>query len=396
MCLISIAGKGCDKYSDFFLQSIRAGAQRNSDYHGFGFKKAKTGALFIHKGFIEMKDLINALKEHKLTEDDELIVHSRTSSAGAVTRSNSHPFILDPHMERILAPTLGPTVLHYPLMFHNGTFSEFKSDPKEGGSMSDTYNFASNFMRVPDIWNMFTKEPDKFHSNFSTLLGINRLAFLSREYDIKTYGNFISVYGYRFSNSGYVAQTATYKGAFSRQPEEAKILKLDLKDPLEEPLKIGIKINKSNFGDFILRATANMPIDNIKAGENLQIMKYHGFDGSAVLKRVEDSCFKWTKGENLNTCFQLIPKGENKQLYIDYSNLHAVISGTQSAIKKQYSALLTHLSRRSHRDTIDIKYNHSKMTVRVDALVMFLEDYPDHIPSKSMESVRRSLETSEV
>lgn len=400
MCLISIAHKGSDKYNDDFLNALRNGAYRNTDGNGFAYKLAKTGAVFYEKGIISMEFLIDKLKKCKLKEEDELIVHSRTCTSGLNTSLYQHPFTLDHDMTRNMINRIGPTTTLHPVMFHNGTLTSFigKTDT------SDTYNFGNIFMRVPEIYKMFIEDIDKFNSMFSEVYKGSRFAFLSRQHDCKILGDgWITKDKYQFSNQSYISKNGiqniiTFEkknNLTSHDILKNKNLPYELNLNIDKPLTINtIKINKSNFDEFILlvnKPTLNT-ISSFKNGEKFLIKKYDSNEGTYMLENLEHrSVYRIGITQKvIDEIFGLIPKKEYAKKYVDLINLHTTFNATKSSIKKVYNNFVTHVNRRHNKETMKVEQADKKLEVSVVSVLMYLKDYEFWI-NNDLKSLARKV-----
>jgi hypothetical protein len=200
MCLISIAPKGMDKYSEFFIKAIRQGATNNSDGSGFAVKYVN-GVIYIHKGFKTPDELIDALKEKKIPRAAELVVHSRIGTSGLVSTENCHPFVVNEHNSIILKNK--EYITDFPVMAHNGVFSKFTD---RQSIYSDTYHFVQKFLGVPEVRDILERDLEKFSFLFKdNFINFNKIAILfpKKDKEMITIGDFTEEKGYKFSNRGY-------------------------------------------------------------------------------------------------------------------------------------------------------------------------------------------------
>ena len=199
MCLIAVAPKGTQKYSEFFLDGIRQAATTNTDGIGYTFKRdAEKSRVWISKGFKDVEKFIKALKNKRLRDNDELIVHLRIGNKGAKSIEMNHPFVLSSIQEEILT---NDTYIKGSTMCHNGTLFDYS---KHNSDFSDTYFFVKDFMSVPEIQNFLKRDSKQFAVVFKEILKTSRFAFLwNGNYPLTTLGEFKEKDGYYFSNESY-------------------------------------------------------------------------------------------------------------------------------------------------------------------------------------------------
>lgn len=198
MCLIAIAGKGKDKYSEFFLNALKIGASTNTDGIGYAFKKHKTNIIYISKGFDNIEKAIKSIKSKRLGLKDELIVHLRIGNRGEVNTDMCHPFVLADNATDILQNN---TEVAFPIMAHNGTFMDYTNC----SIYSDTFQFIQEFMYQHNVVDMLIDDIDFFKKVFKDKLKQNRLVFLFpyEGIDLITLGEYIEVDNYLFSNASF-------------------------------------------------------------------------------------------------------------------------------------------------------------------------------------------------
>lgn len=198
MCLISVAGKGTDKYDEGFLTGIRNGAKNNTDGYGYMIKYPGDTCVYYNKSFENIEDLLKEVAECKLDLDSELIVHSRTGNKGNKDKVNAHPFILTdsiPELETLFGLTTKP------MMCHNGTFHMYSEN---NSIYSDTYHFIRRFMCIPEFISLMCRDTELFKSIFDSKLGYyNKLAFLFPNRDMLLLGDYKKSNGYYYSNDSY-------------------------------------------------------------------------------------------------------------------------------------------------------------------------------------------------
>jgi hypothetical protein len=215
MCLINIAPKGTEKYTQEFKRAVFEGIKKNSDGVGFAWTKKKSTVVHFSKGY--MKDVgesyiaftdrvFNNIEKLKLSKDDILIVHHRTSTSGSLKKENTHPFVIDTkhdaRMEDIAGHLNG--ICKNGVMFHNGGFhgQEYRLDPL----YNDTAHFVWHvFSDGIELLNMLKRSPSKFEEILNSEISYNKLAFLVPG-KVITIGDFI-----KDSETGYLHSNNTYK-----------------------------------------------------------------------------------------------------------------------------------------------------------------------------------------
>lgn len=383
MCLIAIAPKGTEKCSDFFIQGIRESAERNKDGFGYGYKKDKTKAVFYRKGFTNINTMIDEIKDAKLKDEDELIIHLRMRSAGKVSQSNCHPFELDSIPNNLSQCILGRTTL-YPLLFHNGTFREFVGIEDDN---SDTYNFANQFMRIRGVWNLLKNDKNKFLSTFKEVVSFNKMAFLSREAEMILIGEFTTDQGYIFSNTSYKPM-ANWSNGWGYGKETI----IEKKKLENESLNTkNIKITEDNFKHFKFKSHC----DSVSGGSRINKDEYfyvRNFDtkaDSVLLEEIENKAsYKFLTVSTFKAVFIPIPNPEYSKMYIDYIKLSATIKVTKSSIKKLFNKLVSVIGKKKeYPEFINHKYNEEMYSFNFKAVLLFLSEYPSYIDQNRVASL---------
>lgn len=204
MCLILTAPKGKQKYSEFFLDSIRNGSVTNTDGIGYSFKRdANKDRVWIAKGFTDVEKFISCLKHKRLRDEDELVVHLRIGNRGAKNTDMNHPFVISEIEDEIL---LNDTYVEKSTICHNGTFIDYGSYSNK--EFSDTYFFVRDFIAIPEIQQLLQRNVDLFKKTFKEIIKTNKLAFIFKgESPMVTLGEFLEEDGYYFSNLSYKRKT---------------------------------------------------------------------------------------------------------------------------------------------------------------------------------------------
>lgn len=388
MCLIAVSPRGTDKLSDFFLNAIRASAQTNSDGFGFAIKRTSSSYVYFSKGFTNLETMIDAIKVHRLNDEDELVVHLRMRSAGGLEMANTHPFQINYEAPSYVSPALamGPDC---PLMFHNGTFSSFIDD----SSHSDTYNFAANFMKIKGVWQLLKEDKDKFLQVFKDVIGYNKLVFIGKEISEMIFiGDFHEKNGYIFSNTSY---TRYYNHEVS---SHLKVVKPEEKD--KSILNTSsIQVTANNFEDFEIKAHCDVSgfAPKILKDSRFKIAKFTS-QGSKLLmlsNLTERGTYKYISMEALDSCFILIPKEEVKYKYIDYLKLKSTVDITKSSIKKIFNKVIVASGRKNSPERIKLNIKDKDETFDYRAVVLFLRDNSKYINKFRINSLMEEIEPTQ-
>jgi len=334
MCLIGIAGKGTDKYSDKFINAIKTGAVNNKDGYGFCAKYDGVELVSFKKGYTDIDILLEDVKKLNLTINDELIIHSRRGNKGKLTDYNCHPFVLSDKQNEILE--LEGTSADV-LMVHNGTFFKYSN---AGSDYSDTYHFIKQFMCIPEFINLLKRDKTLFCSIFDITLSTNKLAFMFPDHDIITIGDFIEDEGYKFSNKCYLDVKIEDVGGKTTESKNknlktmAELFATDSTSEFSARNAFGIPVNQWTIGEIyfekkesyttrLLRLMINPEEDFYISGDY-----YWG-------KEIDDSvingkktynecgiatCHMISKGELRNTV-TILPLNQYRTKYADYATL---------------------------------------------------------------------------
>lgn len=384
MCVIAIAGKGTDKYSDFFIAALRESARTNNQGFGYAFKKAKTNTVFYEKGFPDINTMLDRIRTHKIKEEDELVVHCRTRSGGNTDSMNSHPFEVNFRSpEKAVPVDNGNRTTLNPVLFHNGTFFRF-TDAQS--TLSDTYHFCNKFMKIDGIMQLLLTNKEAFLKTFKPALGPNRVAVMSREHNVVTFGEFFEDQGYHFSNRQYQPSTYYRNNSYLANQQDSQ-LKLHKNEPIDISKRMNdlgintkdIKVTVENYRDFTLKSTCKSVSGGtiVEKDEYFTIHKFQPTINSVMLE------YKSTLGryafitmDVFNSVFVKIPKPASKDKYIDYLKLVSTVTATKTSIKKIYNKTLSVFNRKKDiPNKISLKIKDKNMFVNYEAVLLFLNDY---------------------
>lgn len=194
MCIICVSGKGINQPSE---DRIRTMFENNS--HGAGYMYSRGGKVIIHKGFMDVEELLTQLAYENFTADDVVVYHFRISTQAGVNPEMTHPFPLTQVTEYLKALDIECSCG----IAHNGIIP--CTSVKGETDMSDTALFVKKY--VPHI----LRTPDDL-KNYEVLgilrglIGSSKLAILDSSGYIATVGNFIKAdNGLLYSNTTYKA-----------------------------------------------------------------------------------------------------------------------------------------------------------------------------------------------
>lgn len=197
MCVICCSPKGTPQPT---ITQIRTMFQRNP--HGAGYMYARNNKVTIHKGFMNLNDLLRQLKEEHFTAEDPVVYHFRISTQAGVNPTMTHPFPLTTSLEKCekLDLECGCGVAH------NGVI-RMTSDGNP--RYSDTALFITQYMTR--LLHNCSDLQDQNTLDILEELTHSRLAILDRTGYIATVGNYITERnGLMFSNTSYRKTTSVY------------------------------------------------------------------------------------------------------------------------------------------------------------------------------------------
>ena len=207
MCLISALPKGTVKYNETVKSFITRGFTSQQDGSGVMWKRDGESVVNLKKGFFNLPALLTFVEELQLTEQDELVIHHRTSTQGLVSKSNTHPFVLTSDHE-ICTSLEGSFDL--PVLVHNGMFRHMtKFDHRD---FSDTYSFCNGFLSNKHLLAYFKEDTVKFLESFDPIIGWSKLCVLFPDMDMVMTGDFTEDGGYFHSNQCYKDYGYTDRG----------------------------------------------------------------------------------------------------------------------------------------------------------------------------------------
>lgn len=187
MCIICASPAGVRQPT---ISQIRTMFRNNP--HGAGYMYARDGKVIIHKGFMNINDLLESLKSECFTPEDPVVYHFRISTQAGVDPTMTHPFPLSNQREVMKALDIqcGCGIAH------NGII-RLTSDPNEK-EYSDTAIFIADYMsryllRPNDLHN------EHFLKSIEHIIN-SKMAILDASGYIATIGAFHNDHGLLYSN----------------------------------------------------------------------------------------------------------------------------------------------------------------------------------------------------
>lgn len=187
MCVICASPKGTRQPS---VSEIKSMFSCNPD--GAGYMFARDGKVFIHKGFMEIKEFLQAVKAENFTAKDSVVYHFRISTQAGINPQMTHPFPLSNQREYMKALDVhcGCGIAH------NGII-ELTSNRSEK-EYSDTALFIADYLSA------ILKKPADLHNaeilEWIRCLINSKMAILDGSGYIATIGQFHNDHGLLFSN----------------------------------------------------------------------------------------------------------------------------------------------------------------------------------------------------
>ena len=205
MCIICAKAKGVDMPS---ADTIANMWNRNPD--GAGFMYAKDGKVKIHKGFMTLDTLTEALAEVAKTTDLKetgVVMHFRITTHGGTCAANTHPFAITDSVKRLKMTRVGTDVG----VAHNGIIS----NTPRSKDISDTMEYIASVLAPLKRSNPeFYKDNNLLDLITNTIDG-SRMCFLDSDGEIATVGTWVESDGLKFSNSSYKGYTYRHYSSYS-------------------------------------------------------------------------------------------------------------------------------------------------------------------------------------
>ena len=190
MCIICVSKPGCEQPS---VKTLRTMFLLNP--HGAGYMVARGGKVFIHKGFMNIEEFLNAVRRERFTAADSVVYHFRISTQAGVNPEMTHPFPLSNQPRRMLALDMTCRCG----VAHNGII-RLTSDPTNT-RFSDTAVFITDYLT-----NIIRKPADlRNQERLDTIyrMAQSKFAIMDGSGYTATVGEFINDRGILYSNRSY-------------------------------------------------------------------------------------------------------------------------------------------------------------------------------------------------
>ncbi len=199
MCIIAAKPAGVNMPSNDILRNMW---NVNSD--GAGFMYVENGAVRIEKGFMKYKKFITALEKVGSRLDltaTPVILHFRITTHGGTKPENTHPFPITENVG-VLKKLRSTTDVG---VAHNGVIHII---PRSG--ISDTMEYVASQL-APLKKAMPTFYKNKWAMELVENAIDSKMAFLTKNGDIYTIGDFVTDNGVLYSNHSYESWYSYYR-----------------------------------------------------------------------------------------------------------------------------------------------------------------------------------------
>ena len=191
MCIICISGRGVRQPNE---TEIREMFYRNP--HGAGYMVAEGGKVRIEKGFMNLNELLRALRWERFGKNDVVVYHFRISTQAGVNAEMTQPFPLTTDLEKMKYTTVTSCPCG---VAHNGIIAMTSS--KSEHEYSDTALYIAKYLSG------HVRRPEHLH-DVEVLKDVQReieskMVLLDGSGDFATIGHFIEDDGLLFSNESY-------------------------------------------------------------------------------------------------------------------------------------------------------------------------------------------------
>lgn len=195
MCVIASKPMGINMPNEATISKMW---EKNPDGAGFMYTVKKR--VYIEKGFMNVKELLNALaglekrikKLDTTLKDIPVVLHFRITTHGGTSAENTHPFPITDERTLLTALELSSNVA----FAHNGIIDTVNAY----ANLSDTQVYASDIMYPLYKYDkMFYKNIHMQELMENTING-SRLVFLDREGTLTYVGSWQEVDGIKYSN----------------------------------------------------------------------------------------------------------------------------------------------------------------------------------------------------
>lgn len=378
MCLISVLPKGTIKYNKQVEDFISSGFKCNGDGSGYMYKKDGDKFVYINKGFFNLDMLLKSIKDLNLQLNDELVVHHRIGTAGAITASNTHPFVVSTNHSEVIMLS-GKT--NKPVLTHNGIFREIKMFENLNKQFSDTYAFARYILTntIEDLINF----QDDFLKSMDNVIGWSRMCLLFPDRDLLMTGDFKEDGGYYHSNTGYKSYVRNVGGVESNvvgfpKPAGGENLVntsfLKLPPATKESKNIilndnHITINEFNYSHFVFIRKDKM---------NNTCYRFDTYDENTLLNMMwnyvnsKPVIGMTVSKARLHDDYEFHPKTVYKNYYSEYIHLLMTLTPSKNLMKKIFKLLNTH-----RHKPLDYIFKIQKKAISKIALVNYYLAFKD-------------------
>ena len=342
MCLITIAPKGKSKDINKLKTFIENGMSSNTDGSGFMYKREGTTTIGVKKGFFKSNDIIEAIENLNLKDNDELVIHHRNGTSGKASAENTHPFYLHKNHDVIVNTN---ALIEVPAYVHNGIMTLYQANP----DFSDTYSFVSFYLGEPEFLSLLQNKTPLFEDIFSSIIKHQKLAFLFPERDLLMLGNFIEDDGYYHSNTGYkfsyydrggwgyeyytpVRTTSTTSSIKEHSDNVAKE-KINNKNKLKDILKFDneqITLNSLNYDHF--KFIHKRSLNDVYF--IIEDYKMNDVSGITLIREDLPTSRIQTNWYTFIKTYYYIPKDSYKEFYEQYMDLELNLNKSKNTLKK--------------------------------------------------------------
>jgi hypothetical protein len=188
MCIIAIKKSGIELPKKSYLENC---FENNKDGAGFAFTAQGMGIVHIMKGYKTFPLFYEALQKN-VTLYDTCIMHFRFATHGKTDAGNTHPFPVTQNKESLRKTD----ILCTHAMAHNGVMSQYHHV-----KFSDTQKFILDVLSRPAVLNNL--HDATIQKLVSAYIDGDKLAILTDENTVTTFGEFVTDEGILYSNGGF-------------------------------------------------------------------------------------------------------------------------------------------------------------------------------------------------
>lgn len=191
MCVICVSRKGFQQPD---LDTLKTMFRNNP--HGAGYMFARSGKVYIKKGFMKEHEFLKAVKAEEFTPNDVVVYHCRISTGAGVAPKYCHPYPLTNQLEDMFELSTECEIG----VVHNGIIHQPDCEPNK---YTDTQNFIANYLS----W--IFEDEDAIHDKsnrrlISELTEGSRLAILDGVGNLMLTGQWIDFEDLLFSNTSFL------------------------------------------------------------------------------------------------------------------------------------------------------------------------------------------------